>query len=102
MRWLGLMALLAAMLWAPAASAATPGALTQLAGTAGCVTETGNSGACSDGKQIQSEFDVVLTPDGKFAYSAAWSVDAIDAFSRDADTGALNQLPAGTDGCISE
>ncbi len=44
--------------------------------------------------------DLVLSPDGKFAYVAGANPDAIVLFSRAGATGALTQL-AGTAGCIT-
>jgi 6-phosphogluconolactonase (cycloisomerase 2 family) len=77
------------------------GALTQLAGTAGCISETGSGGNCVDGKALVAANDVAVSPDGKHVYVASLSSDAIAVFSRDKNTGALTQL-AGTAGCISE
>jgi len=81
---------------------ATTGALTQLAGTAGCVTETGTGGACADGKAMDNPQDLALSPDGAHLYLASFDPsDALAVFARDATTGALTQL-AGTAGCVSE
>jgi 6-phosphogluconolactonase (cycloisomerase 2 family) len=77
------------------------GALTQLAGRNGCVSETGNGGACRDGKALDRARSVSISPDGSGLYVAAEISDAVAVFSRDAATGNLTQL-AGTDGCISE
>jgi len=80
---------------------ATTGALTQLAGTAGCVSETGTGGACADGTALDGSRGVAVSPDGKSVYVAAFFSDAVATFSRDANTGTLTQL-AGTAGCVSE
>jgi 6-phosphogluconolactonase (cycloisomerase 2 family) len=80
---------------------ATTGALTQLAGTAGCVSETGTGGACADGTALDRSRSVVVSPNGTSVYVAAEISDAVAAFSRDAATGAITQL-AGTAGCVSE
>jgi Big-like domain-containing protein len=84
------------------------GQLTQLPGTAGCITADGASedgpGTCTDGRATHSDAEgppFVFSPDGKFAYAAAASSKAIDIFSRDPSTGALTQL-GGTAGCISQ
>ncbi len=79
----------------------TTGALTQLADTAGCVSETGTAGACVDGKALGNPRFVAVSPDGKSVYVASSASDAVAIFSRNATTGALTQL-AGTDGCVSE
>ena len=42
----------------------TTGAISQPAGTAGCISETG-AGPCADGHQVQSAQDVAVSPDGK-------------------------------------
>ncbi len=80
---------------------ASTGALTQLSGTAGCVSENGTSGACIDGKALVDPYGVVLSPDGTHAYVAASGSDAIAVFSRNPSSGVLTQL-SGTLGCISE
>lgn len=80
---------------------ATTGALRQLAGTAGCVSETGTGGACADGTALDGARGVAVSPDGKTVYVAAFFADAVATFSRDGSTGALSQL-GGPDGCVSE
>jgi len=77
------------------------GALTQLAGTNGCVSETGTSGDCADGDALLGAVSVAVSPDGKHVYVAALGSDAVAAFLRNKTTGALTQL-AGTNGCVSE
>jgi 6-phosphogluconolactonase (cycloisomerase 2 family) len=77
------------------------GEVDQLAGTAGCVSETGSSGACADGKALDSANTVAMSPDGNNAYVTSGVSDAVAIFSRNTTTGALTQL-AGTAGCISE
>jgi DNA-binding beta-propeller fold protein YncE len=82
----------------------TTGALTQLAGTAGCVSETGNGGACADGKALRIANSVALSDDDKHVYVASADSDAVAIFRRNATTGALTQLvgPTGKAGCVSE
>jgi 6-phosphogluconolactonase (cycloisomerase 2 family) len=80
---------------------ATTGALRQLAGTTGCVSETGTGGACADGTALDGARGVAVSPDGKSIYVAAFFSDAIATFSRDESTGALSQL-SGPSGCVSE
>lgn len=77
------------------------GALAQLTGTAGCVSETGNGGSCVDGTALDRARSLALSPDGSSMYVAAEVSDAIAVLSRDATTGTLRQLP-GSAGCVSE
>jgi 6-phosphogluconolactonase (cycloisomerase 2 family) len=77
------------------------GALAQLAGRSGCVSETGSGGSCTDGKALDRARSVAISADGSSVYIAAEASDAVAVFSRDATTGALAQL-AGADGCISD
>ena len=77
------------------------GALTQLAGTDGCVSDSGTGGQCADGKALLSAFSPAVSPDGKHVYVTAAGSDAVAAFSRNPATGKLTQL-SGTDGCVSE
>jgi DNA-binding beta-propeller fold protein YncE len=77
------------------------GALTQLAGTDACVSETGTGGACADGVALASPSSVAVSPDGRNVYVASSLTDGVAAFARDKETGALAQL-AGTDACVSE
>jgi len=80
---------------------ATSGALTQLAGKAGCVSETGTKGACRDGKALDKPAAVAVSPDGKNVYVGSHASTAVAVFRRDTTSGALTQL-AGTAGCVSE
>jgi 6-phosphogluconolactonase (cycloisomerase 2 family) len=77
------------------------GALSQLSGMLGCVTEDGTGGLCNEGKALLGARDVVLSPTGNSLYVAAPASDAVAAFERDQRTGALLQL-GGTGGCVSE
>jgi len=79
----------------------TTGALTQLAGTDGCVSEDGSGGVCADGKGLAGVVALAVSRDGKNLYAAAETGNAIAVFARDRKTGALTQL-AGTDGCVSD
>ena len=85
------------------------GALTQLAGKAGCLTTDGSSsagaGTCTEARGLFDSsgdgHDMVFTSDGKWAYAAADDSPAsLMIFQRDPTTGALTQL-AGTAGCIT-
>jgi DNA-binding beta-propeller fold protein YncE len=80
---------------------AKTGVLTQLAGTSGCVSETGSAGLCADGRALDEASEVTLSPDGASVYVASATSDAVAVFARDKKTGVLTQL-AGTSGCVSE
>ncbi len=77
------------------------GELTQKAGTAGCVSESGTGGACQDGAALDFAESVAVSPDGKSVYVGSGFSDAVAIFDRDTTTGALTQK-AGTAGCVSE
>ncbi len=76
------------------------GALDQLAGTNGCVSETG-AGGCADGNALDGAEAVAVSPDGESVYVASRVSDAVAIFDRDASTGVLTQL-AGPQACISQ
>ena len=78
----------------------TTGAITQPAGRAGCISETG-IGQCADGHATRSGARVAVSPDGKSVYVASSDDDAVVRLNRNTTTGAITQ-PAGTAGCISE
>lgn len=77
------------------------GELTQKAGTAGCVTETGSGGGCTDGKALNAPQTAAVSRDGRNVYVASQASNAVAVFDRDAATGELTQK-GGTAGCISE
>jgi DNA-binding beta-propeller fold protein YncE len=93
-------AALTALVMAATALALT-GELTQLPGTAGCVSETGTGGDCADGNAIDGPAGLAISPDGKSVYVGSLNSDAVAVFQRDTTTGELTQLP-GTAGCVSE
>ena len=78
----------------------TTGAITQPAGTAGCVSETGY-GPCADGHGLSSAFGVAVSADGKSVYVASFISNAVARLVRNTTTGAITQ-PAGSAGCVSE
>jgi 6-phosphogluconolactonase (cycloisomerase 2 family) len=82
---------------------ATSGALTQLPGREGCVSETGSGGACARVRALRTPVEVVVSPDGKHAYVASQSAVAggVAVFDRAADGGALTQK-RGRAGCLSD
>ncbi len=83
-----------------AGALAVTGDLTQPAGTAGCISETG-AGPCADGHGLNDGFSVAVSPDGRSVYVALYSGSAVARLVRNTTTGAISQ-PAGTAGCISE
>jgi DNA-binding beta-propeller fold protein YncE len=96
-------AVAAALALAAPASAAPVGALTQLPGKAGCFVDPKGYVAvngCTKARAMLSPQTVVLSPDGKFAYTPSNSAQAISAFRVGAG-GRLRQL-GGAAGCYSE
>ena len=75
------------------------GALGQLAGIDGCVSEGGAEG-CATGRGLDGAFSVAVSPSGTEVYATASRSNAVAVLARDADTGALGQL-AGANGCLS-
>src|SRR5687768_16676736 len=91
------------LLLVTAGALAATGDLTQPAGTAGCVSETG-AGPCADGRGLDGARGVAVSPDGKSVYAVASDIsDAVVPLNRNATTGAISQ-PAGSaaGGCISD
>lgn len=83
------------------------GALTQLSGTAGCVSQNGSSpsggaGSCATAPSLDGPVTAVLSPDERFLYVYSYdsSFPGITIFSRDPSTGALTLVP-GTAGCLT-
>ena len=74
------------------------GALSQAAGSAGCVSEDG-SGPCADGHALAGADSVLVSPDSKNVYVAA--ANAVSTFKRDKADGAITEA-TGTDSCISD
>ncbi|MEA2218209.1 MAG: 6-phosphogluconolactonase [Solirubrobacteraceae bacterium] len=81
------------------------GELTQKPGVAGCVSEDGTGGGCTDARAMQAPGRVAISPDGTSAYvssgTPASPAGAVAVFDRDPATGALTQKD-GTAGCVSE
>ena len=99
------------LLMATAGALAVTGAITQPAGTAGCVSDTG-SGPCADGHALFAPHDVAVSPDGKSVYAVSFESgrfesgelrpgNAVARLKRNTTTGAITQ-PAGAAGCISK
>ena len=85
-----------AVLTAGGEAIATPGAITQKPGHAGCVSDNGVLGACSDDNVIDEA--LAITRDGSNLYSAGRF--GISIFDRDTGSGQLSQRPLPA-GCIS-
>ncbi len=88
------------LLLATAAALAVTGALTQPAGTAGCVSEDG-TGPCADGHGLDGASGVAVSADGKSVYVTSSNSNAVARFNRNTTTGAISQ-PAGSAACVSE
>ena len=59
----------------------TTGAVTQPAGTAGCVSETG-AGPCADGHGLDGARSVAVSADGKSVYVTSLRSNAVARFNR--------------------
>jgi len=88
-------------LFLPVYGEAAMGALVQLSGIAGCVSEDGTSGACVDGRGLDGAGWVAVSPDGQHVYVASFYSSAVATFVRTAGTGALVQL-SGPAGCVAD
>jgi 6-phosphogluconolactonase (cycloisomerase 2 family) len=77
------------------------GALTQLAGTGGCVSNNGTGGICADGTALVGPVAVAVAPDGRHVYVGSQVSNSVGAFTRNKITGVLTQV-AGTGGCVSD
>src|SRR3954466_10435885 len=78
------------------AAAAQPGALTQRAGTSGCVSESGDGGRCADGSGLGDASALAISPDGRNVYVVAKATQSLALFDRDAASGALTER-----GCLT-
>jgi len=82
---------------------ATTGALTQLSGLAGCVSQDGSGGLCAQGPGLVGARGVTISNDNKNAYVASEDINGnrgVAVFSRNTVTGALTQLSAPA-GCFA-
>ena len=77
------------------------GALTRVAGPDGCVKETPTAGDCQDGNGINTPTDVLISPDGRFAYVSSFNSNTISLYTRNTDTGKLTPIAAPA-GCVSQ
>jgi 6-phosphogluconolactonase (cycloisomerase 2 family) len=78
----------------------TTGALRQLVGTRGCVSQGGANG-CALGRALSGARSAAVSRDGASVYVASFFSDAVAVFSRNQTTGALTQL-VGRAGCFSD
>lgn len=83
---------------AGAAAAGPAGRLKQLPGRRGCIHKKGVN-RCARARAISSPEDIVISPDGRHAYVAAYGSHSVAVFARDRRTGELRQLP-GKRGCV--
>jgi DNA-binding beta-propeller fold protein YncE len=58
------------------------GALSQRSDSSRCVSETGSSGACIDGKGLDGGIEAIVSPDDKDVYVLGYNSDAISVFAR--------------------
>jgi DNA-binding beta-propeller fold protein YncE len=75
------------------------GALTQLSGAAGCITEAAIEG-CAKGMQMDHIEGMAINPAGSTVYAASPFSNAVDILQREASSGALTQATDGN-GCIT-
>jgi len=73
------------------------GALEQLSGEKGCISEL--VVGCAKGKEVTGSEDLVISPDGKNVYANAFEHSAVVELEREAATGVLTQL-AKPNACI--
>ena len=79
----------------------TTGAISQPAGSAGCISASGSGGTCADGHALADAYSVAVSPDGNSVYVASATSDAVVRLDRNTTTGAIAQ-PAGSSGCVSQ
>jgi DNA-binding beta-propeller fold protein YncE len=75
------------------------GALAQLDGTQGCISERG-VGGCTSAIAMVTVEGVAVSGDGNTVYAAAPGSNAVDVLARNSSTGALTQLGGGA-GCFT-
>jgi DNA-binding beta-propeller fold protein YncE len=74
------------------------GALRQLPGAAGCLSDRPRVG-CGPGRGLNGGRGIALSPDQRFVYVPAEAGDSVAVLARSPRTGALRQLP-GQAGCL--
>lgn len=75
------------------------GALTQPAGTGGCVAAKGADG-CAKAIGLDGPNSLALSSNGRYLYASSRTANSVTVFRRETSTGALKQLPPGM-GCVS-
>ena len=75
------------------------GALQQLFGTAGCISQ-GGTGGCASAIAMTNVEGLAVSGDGNNVYAAAPGSNAVDVLARDPSTGELTQLSGGS-GCFT-
>ncbi len=86
-----------ALVFVPGATAATN--LSQKAGTAGCITETGTAGECQDGRGLVGAASIALSPDGNNAYVASSTWNSLSVLTRNPVDGTLAPIQSQA-GCL--
>jgi DNA-binding beta-propeller fold protein YncE len=76
------------------------GALKQLGGGAGCITNATAPG-CVVGRALDGPDSITVSPDGKNVYVVAFTGSSVAVFTRNPSTGALTQ-PSDSTGCLVE
>jgi DNA-binding beta-propeller fold protein YncE len=82
------------------------GALSQIAGEAGCITATGfdheghTAGACAQGRGLVNPYGPAISGDGLSIYTGSNDSDAVAIISRDPATGGISQVNS-TAACLS-
>ena len=79
----------------------TTGALSQLAGTAGCITSNGSdqdgAGQCQNDATLDGPDGISISSDNRFVYVNDYNNNTIHTFSRNTTTGALTEVQ-----CLAE
>lgn len=75
------------------------GALTQPAGSTGCISQGGGGGRCVPGRALDEVWSLAISPDGENVYAVSSKVNMLGAMARDRESGGLAQLP-GKFGCF--
>jgi DNA-binding beta-propeller fold protein YncE len=83
-----------------ATASAPAGRLVQPGGAGGCVHRDGIN-RCARGRAVTSPEDLVVSPDGRHVYVAAYGSHAVAIFARNRRTGLLDQLPRRR-GCVRQ
>ncbi len=78
----------------------TTGALSQLSGTAGCVSDSGTSGACTADAELSKPGPVVVSADGTTVHVAAYAGKAVLTYA--VGSGGALSRPAGAAGCLQD